>query len=121
MKTANNPLMRWATTFEEQVRSGEMSLLEVVEIAVSEMEHYNAICPQCVSDTVREGTAGYRKGECLACHFRRLRDAHNVRLREIIAKRENDNAKQRVKRLRDRLDELIDIDDEDLIDLMEEE
>lgn len=110
---SNHPLARWASTFEEQVRDGSMSLTEVVEIAVSELEQFNMICPSCAKDSVRSGTAGYRHGECLACHFYKLRDAHNAKLRELKAKRANDTAKQQVKRLRESLDEIIDEFDED--------
>lgn len=108
---------RWAEVFEADIRAGKMSLLEVVDIAVSEMVQFNQLCPECAVDSVREGAVGYRHGHCVACHFRHLKAGHETRMREIIARRDNDSAKQRVSRLKRALEELPDnLDDDELDD-----
>lgn len=96
-------LRRWASAFAEDIRSGRVDFLEVLEIALMEAEVELEVCPICVTRYVRPGTRGGLNGVCQVCHLNRLAEAHRTKLAEHEAQAALWQSRQELKRGRDRL------------------
>ena len=101
MNDMTAPILRWARAFADDVTSGTVDFLEVVEMAVEELEQELELCPACVSRPIRPKTTAGRDGQCGACHLRHLAEAHREKLAEIEAWQEQATAKKALQRLRD--------------------
>lgn len=97
-------LHAWAATFADELADGRVALLDVIDAALEDaLDDGLPPCPVC-GHVVRPGQSGFSLGLCRRCWLERLTDAHNAAYRELVAEREYNVAKQRVRRLRDSLD-----------------
>lgn len=99
-ETLSRHLLAWVRTFEDDVRAGRLSLLELVESAVADADGLER-CPTCSVYPVRPGTSAGNHGLCAVCWLRRLRDAAAERHATLIVQRDYAMEKQRLHRLRE--------------------
>lgn len=83
---------------QQSIARGDVTLEELLERVTS--AEGSELCPHCARRPVRNRWTGL----CTACSVAALTDAHNEAYRELVAKREYDTSKQRLKRLREELD-----------------
>ncbi|MBN2404487.1 MAG: hypothetical protein JXE06_02800 [Coriobacteriia bacterium] len=102
--TPARSVLRWCRVFEDEVRAGSVGLLEVVEVALSDLETEITLCPQCVTWPVRDERKQNARGFCKRCVLEHLSEATRERVAVLEAKREYAQLRKAAQRLRDEID-----------------
>lgn len=103
--TPSAAVLRRCAAFEEDVVAGRVSLVEVVEAALSDLEEEPELCPRCAARPVSQSPGSSRtRGVCYVCILRHLSDMQRETVATLEAQREYAQLRKETQRLRDELD-----------------
>jgi len=102
--TPSATVLKWCREFEVDVHAGRVSLVELVEVALSDLENGWELCPMCAERVVRDTPGETSRGVCRVCLLKRMNQTYREVLAELAVARENARLRKEAQRMRDEMD-----------------